>query len=254
MSTCAPNAAIAPGDVLRLHAQYNATTSIDDVMGIMVMAVYDNCPAVANPDQADFDADQAGDACDPDIDGDSIANGSDPEADGDGLANSVETTCGSDPNNSLNIPERLDGAFAGVSDDGDAQVDEALPGGASGADCDGDGFTGSTEANVFPSVMLRDQDPCGTDAWPADFVSGGIFGSTNKVLIDDLNTFLAPRRLDTNPGDTNYDVRWDLSPGSGIFESVVNISDWNALLGGASAFPPMLGGARALGGPECPWP
>lgn len=37
----------------------------------------DNCPVVANADQADMDGDNIGDACDPDIDGDGIPNDAD---------------------------------------------------------------------------------------------------------------------------------------------------------------------------------
>jgi len=37
----------------------------------------DNCPFVANTDQADFDGDAAGDECDPDIDNDGVDNGPD---------------------------------------------------------------------------------------------------------------------------------------------------------------------------------
>jgi hypothetical protein len=133
-------------------------------------------------------------------------------------------------------------------------VDEALPAGAMSFDCDGDGYRGSAEAAIYAPSTGGDQDPCGTDGWPSDFVSGGIFESTNKVLVDDLNTFLAPRRLDTNPGDANFDARWDLSPGPGIFTYWINVQDFNALLGGSTGFPPMLGGERAFNGPECAWP
>lgn len=47
----------------------------DDADGVAMLS--DNCPALANPDQADLDHDKIGDACDPDRDGDGIANGAD---------------------------------------------------------------------------------------------------------------------------------------------------------------------------------
>jgi hypothetical protein len=145
-----------------------------------------------------------------------------------------------------------------VDDDGDTQIDEALPGGAGNFDCDGDGYKGSAEAAIFSYLpgTQRDQDPCGADAWPSDFVSGGIFMSTDKVNIADLNEFLSPiRRLDSSPGGPgSFFVRFDLSPGPGIFADWINISDVNAMLAGSSGFPPMLGGARAFGGPACAGP
>jgi len=172
-----------------------------------------------------------------------------------GAANFVdEGPCGGDSLNAAVRPERIDGAFAGVDDDGDTAVDEALPTDADNFDCDGDGYSGYAEASIFAPGTQGDQDPCGLDGWPSDFISGGPFGSTNAIRIDDLNTFLSPRKLDLNIGDPGYDPRWDLQPDSGIFVVSINIGDLNRMLGGASANPPMLGGERALGGPECPWP
>jgi Ca2+-binding RTX toxin-like protein len=45
-----------------------------DSDGDGVADVVDNCPLVANADQADLDADGVGDVCDPDVDGDGFAN------------------------------------------------------------------------------------------------------------------------------------------------------------------------------------
>ena len=56
------------------------------------------------------------------------------------------------------IPERVDGIFAGVDDDGNDGADEALPIGASAFDCDGDGYTGAAEDNVYSYVPQTDGD------------------------------------------------------------------------------------------------
>jgi hypothetical protein len=187
----------------------------------------------------------------PDADGDGTPDTADTgDADGDGVSDQAETYCGSAAIEAARRPERTDPQFAGASDDGDAQIDEALPAGADAYDCDGDGYKGSAEAHVFTATNARDQDACGLTAWPADLVAGAF--STNKLNIQDLSSFIAPaRRLNTSPADGAYDVRWDLVPGAGVLSDHINIQDMSNL---TTLRPPMLGGPMAFNGPSCPWP
>ena len=60
-----------------------------------------------------------------------------PDSDGDGVYDVDEGPCGGDPLNPLLRPERLDGPFHNVDDDGDTDVDEPLPTGSEDYDCDG---------------------------------------------------------------------------------------------------------------------
>ena len=153
------------------------------------------------------------------------------------------------PLNDNSIPERVDGVFDNVDDDGNDGADEPLPLEAAGFDCDGDGYVGTTESHVFTPAANRDQDPCGSDAWAAELVAGSF--SSNKVNIEDLASFVAPvRRLNTSSGDAAFDQRWDLAPGS-TFGETINVQDMGSLI---VVRPSMFGGMRAYNGPECPWP
>jgi hypothetical protein len=204
----------------------------------------DNCPNDANDDQDDADGDGIGDACD---------SG---DTDFDSVSDETEYRCRSPRDDGSLVPERVDGPFTGTNDDGDWLIDEALPVGARGTDCDGDGFTGLAERHVFGGLTNRDQDSCGTDGWPADLDwSGAPLDSVNRITVTDLTSFLAPvRYLGTDVGTITGDVRWDLARGAGIFGTDINVSDLTALIAGPTAYPPMLGGVRAMGGPVCPWP
>jgi hypothetical protein len=183
------------------------------------------------------------------------------DSDGDGVPNDVEVACGSNPSNSNSIPERIDGVFAGVDDDGDTQVDEALPPGAQAYDCDGDGYTGSAENHVYAPSTQGDQDPCGTNSspptdppspigWPADLAGGAL--SNGRIDIQDVASFISPvRYINTNVGTHPGDLRWDVVPGGGPLGTDINLSD---LVNVTFVKPRMIGGARAFNGPACPWP
>ncbi len=90
---------IDPGGVLTYRGTQNVTVEDPegicicpndpdrDIDGDEICGDVDNCPAVSNPDQADNDLDNLGDACDPDDDND-------------GLTDEQEAVAGTDPFNS----------------------------------------------------------------------------------------------------------------------------------------------------------
>ena len=150
-------AQLPDGELLVLtynNALYRLTPDTD---GDGVPNMTDNCPHNSNTDQLDADSDGQGDICDLDDDND-------------GVHDAAEAPCGGNPLNAAVRPERIDGAFFGTDEDGDTQLDEALPAGSEGFDCDGDGFSGTAEVHVGTT----NQDPCGVNGWPADLVAGGI--------------------------------------------------------------------------------
>ena len=174
----------------------------------------DNCPDLANADQANFDGDFYGDACDPDddndgvadeddafpfnqaesrdTDGDGIGDNADTDDDNDGQSDSDEATCGSDPKDASSSSPDNDGDGSpdcvdpdddndGVNDDVDncpstANTDQA--------DSDGDGvgdacdncptFANPSQADADGDGKGDTCDPCGNDPVEADDNGNGI--------------------------------------------------------------------------------
>jgi NHL repeat len=103
------------------------------------------------------------------------------DEDSDGVSGAVELACGSDPTTLESVPERIDTA---ADDDGDTQVNEALPADSEAFDCDGDGFSGLLEQYVFSAAnTASDQKRCGVEAWPADIDDDGVSDISDLVAI-----------------------------------------------------------------------
>ena len=109
-----------------------------DADGDGVPDASDNCPSVANSNQANFDGDSMGDACDPDDDNDTFSD-------------TVEIAAGSNPLNAASTPEVCDG----TDNDLDGQTDEGFPDFDNDGvkDCvdpedDGDGYSDIAESGA----------------------------------------------------------------------------------------------------------
>ncbi len=140
---------------------------------------------------------------------------------------------------SAGFPPTLDTEFEGLSN---GVVDDGCPGGP--------GQAGAYSEAQF-KIGLSDQDPCGNNGWPSDLA-----GTDNRVTLQDVTSFNvpAPAKFGTSPGQPGFNSRWDLVPGGNPWINMQDLTTLTAGQFGSPAYPPMLAGAKAFGGPPCPWP
>jgi hypothetical protein len=228
----------------------DAGCNTTDSDGDTVPDITDNCTMVFNPSQSNFDGDSLGDACDLDDDADGYTD--EAEAGTPVCAGSVNDDTGDDAlvNDGCPAIAAAESVCTGSSDeDGDGRVNDGCP--QSGTFSEGAFNIGTGTLNPCHVGATTPPSP----SWPSDFVSGGIPISTDKITITDVTAFLAPtRRLNTSPGNANFNARWDLVPGRGLLADWINVNDLTALLAGTTGFPPMFSGARAFNGPTCTGP
>ncbi|HYP39114.1 MAG TPA: thrombospondin type 3 repeat-containing protein [Chloroflexia bacterium] len=134
-----------------------------DSDGDGVADIADNCPTVANADQADADNDGIGNACDSDDDNDGVADGSDncplnansdqADTDNDGLGDA----CDSDDDND-GVADGLDNCPL-TANPGQADLDGDGVGDVCDSDDDGDGVADTTDnCPVVPNSNQADTD------------------------------------------------------------------------------------------------
>jgi hypothetical protein len=192
-----------------------------------------------NDDDDDNDGHHDGDDDDDDNDG---SNDDDDDDDGDDDGDGTPDPCdGDDDDDGVgdgddNCPSARNSGQEDWDNDHDGDACE---------DSDGDGYNDDDEH----STGTDPGGPCGRNGWPSDLVPGGY--QPNTINTQDMASFVAPvMRLNTSPGDPNFDARWDLIPGT-TFGDWINIQDLAALKSGVTGYPPMLNGAPAFGN-RCP--
>ncbi len=126
----------------------------------------------------------------------------------------------------------------GVDNDGDGSTDTA-DSGCTAVDTDGDGFSFAIESHVGTNP-LRPCDPGGAPTEPNAFWPGDLAGTAgagaNKINLQDVTSYTTPvatRKFGTNPGDPNYNVRWDISPSN----PQLNLADITTLTAGGNGSP-----------------
>lgn len=190
---------------------YDVVTDVDQDG---VLDEVDNCPTVANADQADFDGDGLGDACDIDddndgfndatdafpfdpsewldTDGDTIGNNADVDDDNDGQLDHHEIACGSDSLNSASLSPDFDGdnvpdcVDPDIDNDGFANENDAFPyDPTEWNDNDGDGIGDNADLDDDNDGQLdADEIACGSDPLDPTSLSPDFDGDSIPDCVD----------------------------------------------------------------------
>ncbi|MFN8131878.1 MAG: thrombospondin type 3 repeat-containing protein [Solirubrobacteraceae bacterium] len=176
----------------------------------------DNCPSVANPDQANADGDALGDACDADDDNDGLsdadeaAHGTNPlvaDTDGDGTGDAADN-CGTIPNDQADADADGQGNACDADDDNDGVPDavEAQRGTSpTDLDSDDDGIADGAETASDP--RRKDTDRDGLTDGVEQGVTARIPGFASVRGTDGTGFFPIDRdpRTRTDPGKADTD-------------------------------------------------
>ncbi len=153
-------------------ASLNISDNDLDGDGDSIANQVDNCPAIANTDQANLDGDNQGDACDSDIDGDTIANDADNcplivntnqnNFDGDSQGDACDSDDDNDDYETANGLNPLDpsDASADADNDGFSNIEEFEAGSdpqVADTDNNNNGVPDSVETNarvITPTLLL----------------------------------------------------------------------------------------------------
>ena len=184
-----PGASEIPNDGIDQNC--DGEDQVVDTDGDGVADNEDNCPAVSNPDQADFDNDGTGDVCDDDDDNDGVADAEDcdplnesvgaattwyRDADNDGFGNSADSQVNcSQPAGYVAVEGDCDDndntIFPGATEIPNDEIDQDCDGSDLIVDTDGDGI--ADDEDNCPTVPNADQadldndgtgDVCDNDA------------------------------------------------------------------------------------------
>ena len=218
-------------NITHVPASFGADSDGDGVPDIG-----DNCPGVANANQANADADfidldpwnkpydditwpnsdTMGNACDPDADNDGLAEGANPpcagasaatnplvrDSDGDRYLDGAECALGTNPANAGSKPSAPSPAEDPDRDGLSSATETAIGSNPNAADTDGDGVLDSTEYFFFnSSPLIADTD---SDGCPDGREIASINGDRRVTAIDLMQIAIA-FGTSTPPFDTNGD-------------------------------------------------